>query len=361
MVQALVNWDPVDKTVLADEQVDENGNSWRSGAKVQKKLLNQWFIRTTQFAKDLLNGLNDEILYDWRDIVKLQKHWIGKCNGVNFYFPIVGVKNKTVTLWTPNPEYLDQVKFVAVTENHVLARKENVKLINELHQLKIMLINPMTRENIPVFVTNEIEFLPQTDSYLGIPCLRENDALFANKYNIQFTSIDEELEEEVLDEKREHVCKIAKLNGYGGYWSSAKLKDWLISRQRYWGTPIPIIHCKKCGPQPVPRDQLPVKLPKLDKLSEKGSSQLAELDDWIQTTCPQCGALSKRETDTMDTFVDSSWYYLRYLDPNYKENMFKVKLAKRLTPVDLYIGGKEHGKNTRTDYKFISIIILVLY
>lgn len=165
--EALVNWDPVDKTVLADEQVDENGCSWRSGAKVEKKLLTQWFVRTTQFAKNLRDGLDDEILYDWRDIIKLQKHWIGEVNGVNFYFPIPRNKDKSVTLWTANPEYLDQVKFVAITENHLLAKKENVRVGNDLKQLQIMLTNPLTNEDIPVFVTNEIEFLPLTDSHLG--------------------------------------------------------------------------------------------------------------------------------------------------------------------------------------------------
>lgn len=178
---------------------------------------------------------------------------------------------------------------------------------------------------------------------IGIPGINENDANFANKYNIKFTPIEEELDADDLEEKREIVCENAKKNGFGGYWSSAKLRDWLISRQRYWGTPIPIIQCSKCGPQPVPREDLPVKLPKLESVSEKGSSKLADVEDWINTACPRCGQLSKRETDTMDTFVDSSWYFLRYLDRNYEPDMFRPKMAKQLTPVDLYIGGKEHG------------------
>lgn len=129
----------------------------------------------------------------------------------------------------------------------------------------------------------------------------------------------------------------------GGYWTSAKLRDWLISRQRYWGTPIPIIHCDKCGVQPVPRSSLPVTLPKLSKVSKKGLSLLADCAEWANVACPQCGGTARRETDTMDTFVDSTWYYLRYLDPKYSEGMFDVKKAMKMTPVDLYIGGKEHG------------------
>lgn len=129
----------------------------------------------------------------------------------------------------------------------------------------------------------------------------------------------------------------------GGYWTSAKLRNWLISRQRYWGTPIPIIHCKKCGVQPVPRPDLPVTLPNLPKLSKRGVSFLAECEEWLKVTCPKCGNSAKRETDTMDTFVDSSWYYLRYLDPKFNDDMFDPQKALKMTPVDLYIGGKEHG------------------
>lgn len=163
--EALVNWDPVDQTVLADEQVDENGCSWRSGAVVEKKLLKQWFVRTTKFAKDLLEGLNDSVLHDWRDIIKLQKHWIGDCNGVHFDFKICDSCD-LVSLWTDLPEYIEHVKFVAVSSSHILAKKE-ITSGEQTVRLAVELQNPFNSEKLPVYVTSEIEFLPGTDTYIG--------------------------------------------------------------------------------------------------------------------------------------------------------------------------------------------------
>lgn len=162
----MVNWDPIDQTVLADEQVDENGRSWRSGAKVEKKFLQQWFIKTTNFAKDLLNGLDDELLQDWRDIIKLQKHWIGDCDGVKFEFKIVD-SDQCLTLWTSNPEYIEQVKFLALSDSHIIAKQYSVNSQNGTVKLSVQVENPFTQERIPVFVTSDIEFLPSTDTYLG--------------------------------------------------------------------------------------------------------------------------------------------------------------------------------------------------
>ncbi|XP_066156838.1 probable leucine--tRNA ligase, mitochondrial isoform X2 [Euwallacea fornicatus] len=339
--EALVNWDPIDQTVLADEQVDENGCSWRSGAKVEKKLLRQWFIRTTKFAKQLYDCLNDSILHDWRDIIKMQKHWIGECSGVNFDFKVLGHSSMFVTVWTANPAYIEEAKFLLVTGNHILAQKEGVNVSACTRKLKSIILNPFTNEQIPVFVTDEFEFLPQTDSFLGIPSVCEASAEFAQTHQIDFTPTT--LKEGQIKEKSDRMCAQASKLQIGGYWSSAKLRDWLISRQRYWGTPIPIIHCPNCGIVPVPREQLPVKLPKLSEISRKGRSPLEDVADWVNTTCPKCGDSAKRETDTMDTFVDSSWYYLRYLDPNNNKEMFDRAQAFRMTPVDLYIGGKEHA------------------
>lgn len=176
-----------------------------------------------------------------------------------------------------------------------------------------------------------------------MPAVFENDAIFANKHNINFKSLQTEIPQESIKAEQNKVCEKAKQLNVGGYWTSAKLRDWLISRQRYWGTPIPIVHCKTCGTQPVSRQDLPVKLPKLTSLSQKGRSHLSECEDWLYTKCPKCGEQAERETDTMDTFVDSSWYYLRYLDPDNRREMFDVEKAKKMLPVDLYIGGKEHG------------------
>nr|XP_023020582.1 probable leucine--tRNA ligase, mitochondrial [Leptinotarsa decemlineata] len=343
--EALVNWDPEDKTVLADEQVDENGNSWRSGAKVEKKLLRQWFIRTTKFAKDLLDGLDDPVLQDWKDITKLQKHWIGECNGVSFDFQI---KNDSggrdfLPLWTSKPEYVEHAKFVAVTTDNILAKHEGIQNCEQTVKLRVQLKNPINGESVPVYVTSEIDFLPFTDSYLGIPDVFSEATKFASHHNITFETVKEFSSGEELEWKRQEICNRAKKLNVGGYWTSAKLRDWLISRQRYWGTPIPIIHCQKCGIQPVPRRELPVVLPKLAHITLRGVSPLAEIQDWVNTICPECEGAAKRETDTMDTFVDSSWYYLRFLDHKNENEIFSKEKARKFSPVDLYIGGKEHA------------------
>ncbi|KAJ8963763.1 hypothetical protein NQ314_005396 [Rhamnusium bicolor] len=301
--EALVNWDPIDQTVLAEEQVDENGCSWRSGAKVEKKLLKQWFVRTTKFAKDLLDGLDDSVLQDWRDIIKLQKHWIGECNGVNFDFKLTDSdSDEFLTLWTSKPEYIEHVKFVAVNVNHTLARREGIKSGERTVKLSVELENPFNKEKIPVYVTSDIEFLPMTDSYVGIPVVLEQATDFARTHNIPYSSVPIIEPEQEIKHRQQEVCNKAKQLNIGGYWTSAKLRDWLISRQRYWGTPIPIVHCEKCGAQPVPKESLPVELPILSKVSEK-----------------------------------------RYLDPNNINEMFDKEKARMMTPVDLYIGGKEHA------------------
>ena len=320
--KAMVNWDPVDQTVLADEQVDENGCSWRSGAKVQKKPLKQWFIRTTKFAKALLEGLNDPLLLDWRDVTKLQKHWIGECDGVNFDFKILG-GDDFLTLWTPYPEFIDSVKFVAINSDHILGRG-----VEGTKKLPVELLHPLTGEKIPVFVTNELEFLPLTDSFVGIPGVCPKSAEFADSVKISYEKTAILSDTERLS-RQNQICRQAEALKVGGYWSSAKLKDWLISRQRFWGTPIPIVHCNKCGAQPI-RD--------LVALPTRG-----ELSDWVNCECPQCKQKAKRETDTMDTFVDSSWYFLRYLDPTNSAEIFDKNKVSKGMPVDLYIGGKEHA------------------
>ncbi|KAH0535115.1 hypothetical protein KQX54_013686 [Cotesia glomerata] len=229
--------DPVDETVLADEQVDQNGNSWRSGAKVQKKLLKQWFIRTTTFTKSLMSGLDDPMLKEWRDIIKIQKHWIGECTGTSLDFKLNFDDPELETV------FLDATVF-----------------------------NLFNNQEIPICLTKNFEFSQLRDNRLGIP---------------------------------------------GGYEVSLTLRDWLISRQRYWGTPIPIIYCKSCGTVPVPRDQLPVTLPK--KLtSDKGIPNSQQAVDWLKISCPKCDA------DTMNTFVDSSWYLMRYIDGRETKSLEEV-------------------------------------
>lgn len=350
-MQASVNWDPIDKTVLADEQVDANGCSWRSGAKVEKKILNQWFIKTTKFAKQLYDGLNDPILEDWKDIVNLQKHWIGDCNGYSFDLNILydhdNVTNcdinqkehklKTLTVWTKYPEQLEYMEFIILNSQHVLnnlnCEHNGNHQSNGLHNFTI--INPFRKNHkIPIIFSDEVEFSEDCDTYVGCPSINESDKIIAKKYGINI--IDNACTPQVhsIEETRNRILTIAKQLNIGGYLVSSKLKDWLISRQRYWGTPIPIIHCINCGTVPVPENELPIILP----------TKKNQLNDQPLIKCPNCkNVTGKLETDTMDTFVDSSWYFLRFLDSNNLLKMFDETLAQKLMPVDLYIGGKEHA------------------
>ncbi|KAK4873218.1 hypothetical protein RN001_015247 [Aquatica leii] len=342
--EAFVNWDPVDNTVLADEQVDENMCSWRSGAKVERKLLKQWFVRTTRFAKDLYDGLDDPILEHWRDITKIQRNWIGECNGVSFQFVLDS--GDLLQFWTANPEYVDQAKFISVRPSNPLAKFDGMLLEDGVKLLNVKAKNFLNGELLPVYVSGDV-VSESCDTHVGIPVVSEQDKKFCDKYSIGYES-DVTLIGEQIREKQLEVCAKARSLGLGGYWTSAKLRDWLISRQRYWGTPIPIIHCSKCGVVPVPKADLPVKLPEIK------SGTLSETEDWVNASCPKCKGPGKRETDTMDTFVDSSWYYLRYLDVNENRVMFDVDKAKAMTPVDLYIGGKEHATLHLYYARFIS-------
>lgn len=205
-------------------------------------------------------------------------------------------------------------------------------MVNSVKRLRIFAKNPLTEENIPIYVTNEIDYLPFTDTYLGVPNDSESDREFCKLVKIDVETIPNIPEAEIKVIQQQICEKAQKLNA-GGYWTSAKLQDWLISRQRYWGTPIPMVHCDSCGVLPVPESELPVLLP--ENLSEK--------EKWLNTTCPKCKGNAKRESDTMDTFVDSAWYFFRYIDNKNSKELFRRDLANKLTPVDLYIGGKEHG------------------
>ncbi|KAH8410684.1 hypothetical protein KR222_004691 [Zaprionus bogoriensis] len=324
--EALVNWDPVDQTVLADEQVDANGCSWRSGAKVEKKLLKQWFIRTSAYAKQLLDGLDDPTLRDWRDIINLQRHWIGECNG--YAFTLLTSASNMLRVWTANPEHLkDPHAFLVLRSKHFLSQ------LPDASQLSVE--NPFAHTTLPVVFGDEAAFPAHCDVYLAAPSFRNEDRELWQSYGLAFC---EDVDEQRInpgnwEPLRKEVLQTATRLNIGGYRVSSKLQDWLISRQRYWGTPIPIVHCSKCGAVPVPEQQLPVSLPPRDAGK-----------DALRCECPKCGdAQALRETDTMDTFVDSSWYYLRFLDAHNAQRIFEPQLANSFMPVDLYIGGKEHA------------------
>ncbi|XP_076449500.1 putative leucine--tRNA ligase, mitochondrial [Babylonia areolata] len=358
-----VNWDPVDMTVLADEQIDEAGRSWRSGVKAEKRFLKQWYIRTTALAQSLYEGLSEVDQALWGDIVQLQRHWIGECDGTRLQFPLVSGEGQTqydpLHIYTATPEAVYGVAFVAVSPQHRLNQpslyQENACPDTENIPLSLKARHPLTGECLPVIVSSSLEFDDFNDVQLGIPGVDEAARMVAEQLGIPFLTVLQDVDGEqrlvnshdmdglTRSEAFQAIQKKAKELGVGGDLVSRRLRDWLISRQRYWGTPIPVVHCDRCQVVPVPYEDLPVVLPAIDTFTGRGPSPLAQQHDWINTTCPRCGGEAKRETDTMDTFVDSSWYFLRYLDPHNTELPFSKEVAQRFMPVDLYIGGKEHA------------------
>lgn len=338
--QALVNWDPVDETVLANEQVDANGRGWRSGAKVIQKPLKQWFLQTSRFNKQLLNELDKMKPNEWLDIIKIQKNWIGDCNGykfsLNLYFVNDSVKKQleSIFVWTEKPEELQNAGFIAIKQEHLLNESgEDCKLLD------IAVENPFNPGVlIPLIVYNDLQFPLGCDTYIGVPSVNENDADIASSLTIQY---DKSLP---LEKNREAVLVKARRLNIGGYLVSSIHQDWLISRQRFWGTPIPIIHCQKCGTVPVRESDLPVILPPTSYDMNGNPKTLASMPEWRTVVCHKCGNKhAQRETDTMDTFMDSSWYFLRFLDPHNVNAIFNRKRVSSAMPVDVYVGGKEHA------------------
>lgn len=293
-----------------------------------------------------MEGLDDPTLKEWRDIIKLQKHWIGDCNGINVDFKLMSNIvdfPKTINLWTNMPEFIEYAKFVAISSKSILHHEKYTYDIDVgIKCLDAKVINPFSGEELPIFVTDKVVYPPWRDVHLGIPSASMDDLKFSELVKIPFSRHSIRSYEQ-QQRKMVEIFQKAKEWGIGGYPVSSRLQDWLISRQRYWGTPIPVIHCINCGVQPVPYDQLPVTLPKIKHLSSEKRFSIHDARDWLQTQCPKCGGNATRETDTMDTFVDSSWYFLRFIDPKNKKEMFSTEKIKDAYPVDLYIGGKEHG------------------
>ncbi|KPJ16720.1 putative leucyl-tRNA synthetase, mitochondrial [Papilio machaon] len=333
--KAKVNWDPVDKTVLADEQVDDNGCSWRSGAKVEKKVLTQWFIRTTKYAKQLYDGLNSKSLENWKDIINLQKHWIGECNGISVTFQVkVGDIVKSFDVWTSEPYKLIHGEFLTM-------QKDNIILDEYLKDksLSTKCINPITNCEIPIYITDNVNYPEGQEVYLACPSVDVEDRKISQDLGISFEQATGNIN---IDNENQKAIDIALSLNVGGHFVSSKLKDWLISRQRFWGTPIPIIYCSQCGIVPVPYNDLPITLPDIESL-EFGPPSLKNMKDWMTCKCPKCSGTATRETDTMDTFVDSSWYFYRFLDHDNTTMPFSKEKIKDFTPVHCYIGGKEHA------------------
>ncbi|XP_053322981.1 leucine--tRNA ligase, mitochondrial [Spea bombifrons] len=363
--EAMVNWDPVDHTVLANEQVDENGCSWRSGAKVEQKYLKQWFLKTTVFAKAMSDALAD--LPEWYGVKSMQANWIGDCKGCFFDYMLKVDDVETgekISAYAFNPEAIYGASHIAILPNHRLLHG-NSSLKEQLQEAftagtdcltRVSAVNLFTKQEIPVVISAKSEFEGYLDTRIGIPSTSLEDAAIADKLGLSYIRVTERTNDDTekiinsgkftgltRQEAFIAITQEAQNDGVGGHLTSDKLRDWLISRQRYWGTPIPIIHCPSCGTVPVPYDDLPVVLPNVASLTRKGTSPLASVSEWLNCKCPRCAGAAVRETDTMDTFVDSAWYYLRYTDPHNTERPFSKPLADFWMPVDLYIGGKEHA------------------
>ena len=407
-----VNWCPKCETVLANEQVTE-GRCWRCDSEVEKRDLEQWYIKITEYAQELLDDL--EKLPGWPERVKqMQANWIGRSEGAEVDFtlcdvdgnPIPGDEGK-ITVFTTRadtlfgntffllaPEYKGLMELVEGTEYEAAVREvvEGAKHISAVERAQGTLekhgaftgryvINPVSGAKVPVWVADYVISDYGTGAVMAVPCGDARDFEFAKKYDLPIVPIilseDDPLYEQLKDERGTRVTSVdweealtcegvlvqsGKYTGMmGGKHSEGeaaivadleaagtgkrsvqyRLRDWLISRQRYWGNPIPAIHCEHCGIVPVPEDQLPVTLP--ENLDLTAGETLAECRDFYETTCPVCGAPARRETDTMDTFTCSSWYYLRYTDPHNTELPFSREAANRFMPVDNYIGGIEHA------------------
>jgi len=386
--EAEINWDPVDKTVLANEQVDADGKSWRSGAIVEKKLLNQWFLGITEFASDLNKDLQE--LDGWPSKVKsMQKHWIGESKGAEIEF-ISSIPNISIKAFTTRPDTIYSIQYLAISLDNDITREfakrdpkleefleyatqlpEDTKAGYEIPNFKVR--NPMEEgePDIPVFVAPYVIGNYGHGAVMGCPGHDTRDFDFWNKnkpnttiiktvspasnskesdsVDAPYTSKNGILNENSKEfaglttkEATQKIMKVLSEKNLGKFTRQYKIRDWLISRQRYWGTPIPIVHCKDCGTVPVPDEQLPIKLPENVEISGKGNP-LENMESFINTTCPSCNGAAKRETDTMDTFMDSSWYFLRYTDALNDTKPFDYKKATNLLPVDVYIGGVEHA------------------
>ncbi len=392
--EAAVKWCPHDQTVLANEQVDADGHCERCGALVEVRQLEQWFLRITDYAERLLGDLEE---IDWPEHVKtMQRNWIGRSEGAEVTFrceelgidyPVFTTRPDTLfgaTFFVMAPEHPDVLRLVAQTEREQQVREYVSHAITESGEergnaekpktgvaLGRTVTNPVNGEQIPMYVADYVLMEYGTGAIMAVPGHDERDHAFARAFELPIRRVIEgppTTPAEGGDEQglpyagdgeltnsnpefdgmhnREALSAIVRwLDGEGKGHASVnyRLRDWLVSRQRYWGTPIPIVYCEHCGAVPVPQDELPVKLPDIEDYAPRGRSPLAAAEDWVRTSCPECGGEGRRETDTMDTFVDSSWYYLRYCDAANDGAAWEEAVLREWMPVDQYIGGVEHA------------------
>lgn len=382
---APVNWCPSCQTVLAREQVLNDGSCERCSTTVIQKNLTQWFFKITDYAEELLDGLNK---IDWPEKTKtMQVNWIGKSVGAEVDFSVAGTNDK-IKIFTTRPDTLFGATYMVLAPEHPLVDKlttseykqkvevyrDSIKSMTEIDRTSTVkektgiftgayAINPVTNKNIPIWIADYVLMTYGTGAIMAVPGQDERDWEFAEKFSLPilrtvqppdgfegkaFVDDGPAINSDFLnglyvEDARKKIIEWLEEKEIGKCTINYRLRDWLISRQRYWGTPIPIIHCDECGLVPVPEDQLPVVLPYNVNFKPDGGSPLASNPEFVNTKCPVCSKDAKRDVDTMDTFVDSSWYYLRYLNPKYDKGMFDPELGTAWTPVDTYVGGAEHA------------------
>jgi leucyl-tRNA synthetase len=383
--EAPVNWCPKDQTVLANEQVVD-GACERCGTIVEKKNLAQWFFRITDYAERLLDDLDQ--LDEWPDRVRtMQRNWIGRSEGARFRIEVDGL-DQGFDVFTTRPDTIFGMTFCVLAPEHPLvpsliegseteeAANDYIRSAGRASEIERMAegdktgiftgrhaVNPVNGQRVPIFIADYVLMGYGTGAIMAVPGQDQRDWDFAVKYGLDIIRTVEPGEGwdgeaylgdgvtinsgflDGLDQGAAKQAIIAWLEekGIGEGTIQYRLRDWLISRQRYWGSPIPIVSCPDCGLVPVPDDQLPVVLPDIEDYAPKGQSPLAAVEEWVVTTCPSCGGPARRETDTMDTFVDSSWYFLRFADPRNESAAFDPARAAYWMPVDQYIGGVEHA------------------
>ncbi|MGA7836842.1 MAG: leucine--tRNA ligase [Ignavibacteriaceae bacterium] len=402
---APVNWCPNDQTVLANEQVQADGTCERCGTVVIQKNLTQWFFKITEYAEELLSDLDN---INWPEKTKLmQRNWIGKSVGAEINFNVDGSDEK-ITVFTTRPDTVFGATYVVLAPEHPLVEElttseykkdvedyiESIKSLTEIERTSTVkektgvptgayAINPVNGKKIPIWIADYALLTYGTGCVMAVPGQDERDWEFATKFELPIIRTVEPpkdfegkaylgdgpaINSDFLNglnvaEAKKKIIVWLKENNHGTKKINYRLRDWLISRQRYWGTPIPIIHCPKCGEVPVEEKNLPVELPYDVKFKSEGTSPLLSNEEFINVKCPKCGEPAKREADTMDTFVDSSWYYLRYLDPKVSKQIFNKELAEKWTPVDMYVGGAEnstmHLLYARFIHKFLRDLGLV--
>ena len=381
--EAAVNWCPQDATVLANEQVVD-GHCERCGSPVEARQLEQWFFKITDYADRLLDDL-DSIAWP-EHVVTMQRNWIGRSQGARVVFrspelgvdyPVFTTRPDTLfgaTFFVMAPEHPDVMRLAAGTEhesevreyvNRAIAAAQEDRAAAEREKTGVPLgrtvVNPVNGERIPVYVADYVLMGYGTGAVMAVPAHDERDHEFAVKYGLPIRRVVDGGDElpytgdgsivnshERFDgvhnrEALEQIVGWLDEQGLGHASVNYRLRDWLLSRQRYWGCPIPMVYCDACGIVPVPDEQLPVELPDIQDFAPKGRSPLAAAEDWVKTACPRCSGPARRETDTMDTFVDSSWYFIRYTDAGNDEAPWDPEVAARWMPVDQYIGGVEHA------------------